>query len=92
MVDFMAEIYCHTHHQTHNSLCSKCIGLKNYARNRLNNCRYQEKKPVCGKCGLKYYNTEFKDESERMYAYAGPRMFLEHPLLGLHHILDSFKK
>jgi len=51
MVKAMVKIYCENHHNTKNSLCSECIDLQDYAKNRLENCRYQEKKPVCGRCG-----------------------------------------
>ena len=44
MVEAMVQIYCENHHSTRNSLCSKCVELKEYAKNRLKNCRYQEKK------------------------------------------------
>ncbi len=91
MVDAMVKIYCQDHHHTSSLLCSTCNELKEYAKGRLDNCRYQEKKPVCGRCGLKCYNAAFKDAAERMFTYAGPRMALRHPMLGLQHILDAFR-
>jgi len=91
MVQAMVQIYCQNHHQTKNSLCKKCNDLKDYAKDRLDNCRYQEKKPVCGVCGLKCYNAKFKDDSEKIFAYSGPRLFFKHPLLGFHHILDALR-
>ena len=75
MVEAMVQIYCESHHSTNGSLCSKCVNLKDYAKNRLDNCRYQEKKPVCGRCGLKCYNSKFRDYAEKMFMYSGPRMF-----------------
>ena len=91
MVEAMVQIYCRNHHFTKNTLCSECITLMDYAKNRLDNCRYQEKKPVCGRCGLKCYNNKFKDSAEKMFMYSGPRMFFRHPILGFHHVCDSFK-
>jgi hypothetical protein len=35
MVEAMVKIYCENHHNTKNSLCSKCIDIKEYAINRL---------------------------------------------------------
>ena len=59
IVEAMVKIYCKNHHDTKKALCLKCVEIKYYAKNRLENCRYQENKPVCGKCGLKCYNNKF---------------------------------
>ena len=91
MVDAMAEIYCQDHHRSNNLFCEKCNELREYSKDRLDNCRYQENKPVCGICGLKCYNPKFKNEAERMFTYSGPRMFFKHPLLSLPHILDGLR-
>ncbi len=91
MVEAMVKIYCKNHHDTKKALCSECAQIKDYAMNRLENCRYQEKKPVCGRCGLKCYNSTFRDKTEKMFTYSGPRMFFQHPILGIQHICDSFK-
>jgi hypothetical protein len=91
MVDAMVLIYCKAHHDHAGAPCSKCAELGVYAKNRLENCRYQEKKPVCGRCGLTCYNLKKKDYAEEVFTYAGPRMMFEHPLLGLQHFLDAFR-
>ena len=91
MVEAMVRIYCENHHNAKNSLCSECIDLQEYAKNRLENCSYQEKKPVCGRCGLKCYNNKFRDYAETIFMYSGPRMFFQHPILGIQHICNSFK-
>ena len=91
MVEAMIQIYCKDHHNPDHLPCMKCSELEEYSKNRLDNCRYQEKKPVCGRCGLKCYNIKFKSDSELVFRYAGPRMFFSHPRLGLQHIFDSFR-
>ena len=91
MVDAMVLIYCKAHHGYVGAPCVKCSELGVYANNRLENCRYQEKKPVCGRCGLTCYNLENKGYAEEVFTYAGPRMMFEHPLLGLQHFLDAFR-
>ena len=91
MVVAMVKTFCENHHNTRNSLCPNCVKIQEYAINRLENCRFQEKKPVCGRCGLKCYNTKFKDNTEKVFRYSGPRMFFQHPILGIQHIFDSFK-
>jgi len=91
MVDAMVLIYCKAHHGYGGSPCVQCSDHGVYAKNRLENCRYQEKKPVCGRCGLTCYNSENKGYAEEVLTYAGPRMMFEHPLLGLQHFLDAFR-
>lgn len=91
MVDAMVLIYCKAHHGYSGAPCAKCAELGVYAKNRLENCRYQEKKPVCGRCGLACYNLQNKDYAAKVFNYAGPRMMFEHPFLGLQHFLDAFR-
>jgi len=91
MVEAMVEIYCEDHHNTNASLCPDCIVIRDYALKRLENCPYQEKKPVYGKCGLNCYSKKFRDKAEKLFMYSGPRMFLHHPIFGIQHICDSFK-
>jgi hypothetical protein len=91
MVEAMVLIYCEAHHGGSGAPCVKCAELGVYAKSRLENCRYQEKKPVCGRCGLTCYNMQNKEYAETIFNYAGPRMMFEHPLLGLQHFLDAFK-
>ena len=91
MVEVMVQIYCKDHHNPNLLPCMKCSELKEYSKKRLDNCRYKEKKPVYGRCGLKCYNINFKSDSELVFRYAGPRMFFAHPRLGFQHIFDSFR-
>ena len=91
MVEAMVKIYCNDNHRTKNLICEKCTDLGDYSKGRLDNCRYQENKPVFGRCGLKCYNAKSREEAEKMFTYAGPRMFLKHPFLGIQHIFDAFK-
>ncbi|NHJ32018.1 MAG: nitrous oxide-stimulated promoter family protein [Asgard group archaeon] len=91
MVDAMILIYCKDNHGYFSAPCTKCSGLGDYAKKRLESCRFQEKKPVCGRCGLACYNHENRDFAESVFNYAGPRMMFEHPLLGLQHLLDGFR-
>ena len=87
----MIIIYCKDHHNSTQHPCSICSKFEDYAKKRLNFCRYQEKKPVCGRCGLSCYDLENKNYGELVFNYAGPRMMLQHPLLGLHHLFDAFR-
>jgi hypothetical protein len=87
----MVRISCENLHDTKKALYSECVEVKDYTKNRLENCRYQEKKPVCGRCGLKCYNNKIRDKTEKMFMCSGPRMFFQHPILGIQHICVSFK-
>ena len=91
MVDAMVIIFCKDHHGYSGAPCGKCAEFGVYAKNRLENCKYQEKKPVCGRCGLTCYNLQNKECAETVFNYAGPRMMFQHPLLGLQHFLDAFR-
>ena len=91
MVDSMVFIYCKDHHSSINTPCENCNDFREYSKNRLENCFHQEKKPVCGRCGLSCYNPHFKKFGETCFNYAGPRMVFHHPKLALHHIIDSFR-
>ncbi len=92
MVDSMIFIYCKDHHRSINIPCKSCADFREYSKNRLENCFYQEKKPVCGRCGLICYNSNFKKFGESCFNYADPRMVFHHPKLAFHHIIDSFRK
>ena len=91
MVDAMILIYCKDHHGCENAPCTKCSKLGIYAKERLENCRYKEKKPVCGRCGLTCYNKQNKDYAETIFNYGGLRMIFYYPKLSLHHFLDAFR-
>ena len=91
MVDAMVHIFCRDHHSNGEALCEKCSELRDYAKKRLESCCFQEKKPVCGRCGLVCYNLKNRDNAETMFNYSGPRMMFEHPVLGMHHFLDAFR-
>ena len=67
MVDAMVLIYCKAQHGYSGAPCAKCAELGVYAKNRLENCRYQDKKPVCGRCGLSCYNLQNKDYAAKVF-------------------------
>ena len=91
MVDSMVLIYCKNHHNSIRIPCKSCTNFSEYSKNRLENCFYQDKKPVCGRCGLSCYNSHFKKFGETCFNYAGPRILFHDPKLALHHIIDSFR-
>ena len=46
----MVDCYCRANHGCREALCPECQGLLDYARLRLERCRFGLQKPVCAKC------------------------------------------
>lgn len=91
-IDAMIGIYCADHHQLSGELCSDCSGLCEYAHMRLDRCRYQHKKPICGNCPVHCYKPSMKERVVDVMSYSGPRMALRHPYYALIHVIDGFRK
>lgn len=91
-VEAMLRIYCRDHHGAHGAICGECSELLNYARARLDRCRYQERKPTCGNCPIHCYKPSMKTKIVDVMKYSGPRMTLRHPYYALMHFLDGFVK
>ena len=49
----MVEIYCHGKNHVRKGLCEECSALLNYAYQRLDHCKFGEKKPTCKKVAIK---------------------------------------
>jgi uncharacterized CHY-type Zn-finger protein len=88
-VKTMIAIYCKAHHTNRDILCSECNEMLEYAEYRLNQCPFADKKPTCAKCLLHCYKPQMRDKIKNIMRYSGPRMFIKHPLLAIHHIIHS---
>jgi hypothetical protein len=89
----MIGLYCRKNHATAKGvLCEECQKLLEYALLRLQHCPFQEGKTTCGNCPIHCYKPEMKERIRLVMRFAGPRMLWTHPLLGLGHMLDSFRK
>ena len=88
----MVGCYCEGHHKTKTALCPECQGLLDYAAVRLERCRFGVDKPVCAKCPVHCYQPARREQVKAVMRYAGPRMLWWHPILGLRHWLDGFRK
>lgn len=85
-VTTMIKIYCNGNHGSlKGDLCDECIELAQYAEQRIKNCRFGEKKPVCGKCTVNCYKPQMREKIRNVMRYSGPRMIL-HPLMLFNHI------
>jgi hypothetical protein len=84
----MISLYCKgNRHRRENELCPQCAELSAYSSERLEKCRYGEKKPSCRKCTTHCYKPEYRDQVREVMRYAGPRMLSRHPVLTLRHLL-----
>ena len=91
-IEAMISIYCHGQHGTKHELCFECRELLNYARGRLNKCPFQENKTTCAKCPVHCYRPVMREKIRAVMRYAGPRMFYQHPILTLFHLIDGLRK
>jgi hypothetical protein len=88
----MVGIFCRDRHNHRNGLCDDCLQFLEYARMRLQRCRFGEEKPACAKCPVHCYQRERREQVRAIMRYAGPRMLWEHPILSLRHWLDGFRR
>ncbi len=91
-VGAMTRIYCRSKHKSEDKLCSECSELQWYAFNRLDKCRYQEKKPTCANCPIHCYKPSMREKIRAVMRHSGPRMLRKHPILAFWHIIDGRRK
>jgi hypothetical protein len=96
-VEAMIDIYClgqhnRSQHTMAGRLCEDCKALREYARQRLDKCPYQEGKTTCTQCPIHCYRPQMRAKIRKVMRYAGPRMVYRHPLTALQHLLDGFRK
>lgn len=92
-IEKMVGIYCRAHHdQADEGLCVECQELLTYAGQRLERCKFREDKPPCSKCPVHCYRESMREKVLAVMRYAGPRMLHKHPVLAVHHLLDSVGK
>ena len=87
-VTAMIKIYCNGKHGTE-ELCDECRKLAEYAKMRLKNCKFGDKKPVCGRCTVHCYKPEMREKIKGIMRYSGPKMVYKHPVMLLKHVKDK---
>lgn len=90
-VGIMIKMYCDHSHEQIDEVCSDCIELAEFANERINRCIFQEDKPVCSECQVHCYRQDMRDKIKTVMRFAGPKMILRHPILGIRHIIDKRK-
>jgi hypothetical protein len=88
-VEAMIDLYCHGLHFSADGLCPDCLELREYARERLRKCPFQEGKTTCAKCPVHCYKPEMRERIRAVMRYAGPRMLYRHPIMALQHMIDG---
>ena len=87
----MIEINCRDRHGTTAAQCAECRELLDYARRRLERCRFGAEKPTCARCPVHCYQRTRREQVKAVMRYAGPRMVWQHPVMSLRHWLDGFR-
>lgn len=88
-VALMIGIYCRGKHNHADGLCSECMALKEYAHERLSNCRFGEDKSKCKVCPIHCYRSDMQENIRKVMRYSGPRMMLYHPLITIKHMFSK---
>lgn len=91
-VSAMIHLYCRARHGRQVELCQECQGLLDYARVRLDRCRFGIEKPTCARCPVHCYKPDRREQIRIVMRAAGPHMVWRHPILSLRHWLDGFRK
>lgn len=68
-IQAMIKIYCNYQHSE--DICDSCNNLLNYALSRLDNCPFQEDKPVCNHCEVHCYSKKKQAEIKKVMSFSG---------------------
>ena len=86
VVEQMIRLYCRRF-EGNDELCPSCKALLDYARCRLDRCRFGEHKTTCKKCPVHCYRPEMKERIRIVMRWSGPRMIIYHPIAAVRHLL-----
>jgi hypothetical protein len=85
-------LFCRGQHKPKGSrLCAACAELLTYAKARLDKCPFGENKGLCFQCKIHCYEPQMRKRIIEVMKYSGPRMFLHHPILAMHHLRSKVK-
>lgn len=88
----MVRMYCRGQvHTKGDLLCPACAELCEYATRRLERCVFGDAKPTCSNCVVHCYSAGMREQIRAVMRWAGPRMLLRHPILGIAHIIDEHR-
>lgn len=87
IVETMIRLYCRRRLHTGRRLPDEYASLLDYARRRLDHCRFGNDKKACKKCPIHCYAPAQRALMRQVMRWCGPRMLLWHPLVTLRHYL-----
>lgn len=87
-IRFMIDLYCRK------KLKTKCIPeeykeLTEYALQRLDRCKFGDKKSSCKKCPIHCYKIDKRQEIRMIMRWAGPRMLYYAPIVAIKHLVGG---
>ena len=84
-VEQMIRIYCRVK-EGNPELCPECTALLEYARKRLDHCKFGEQKKTCRQCPVHCYKKEMRERMRDVMRFSGPRMMWYHPADAIKHL------
>jgi len=91
-IEKMLVIYCEGNHRKIDALCPDCQFFLEYITERLDNCEFGKKKPLCSRCPNHCYSKNKRTKTVDVMRFSGPRMLYKHPILALFHLIDALKR
>lgn len=91
-IEFMIDLYCRKHHTKEHQRCSACEALLQYARKRISLCPCMESKTFCSTCKVHCYEHAMREKIRDVMRFSGPRMLIYHPIMAIHHVVDTIKE
>jgi hypothetical protein len=88
-IEVMVRMHCGDLHAPADGLCGECAELLDYALRRIDRCVFGDAKPTCANCTVHCYTAALRERVRAVMRYAGPRMLLRHPVLGIRHLIDG---
>ncbi len=86
VVEQMIRLYCRKK-EGNSQLCPSCMELLQYAKARLEHCKFGENKSTCRKCPVHCYRPEMKEQIRKVMRWSGPRMIWYHPVAAIRHLI-----
>lgn len=70
-------------------MMDNCADLAAYAAARTARCPFMATKTFCSQCKVHCYAPEKREKFRQVMRYAGPRLLFSHPLMTIHHGIDT---
>lgn len=87
VVSRMVTLYCK--HKLHcATVPEEYLVLIEYAHQRLDRCKFGDKKSACNKCPVHCYKPEMRAKIREIMRWAGPRMIFYDPVAAIRHLLN----